>query len=191
MGFSALKKSLLVLTVTACPAAAMAEETTWFGQTADGSWMIGGSIATMQNAATGFSDANMIALRLGYQFSRAVAETGSSSIEFDFATSYDEGDIGINSDFALPGTWDADQLAIFFTYRTPGTVFFKGKIGAVQTEVKTNVANTTTSFRDTSFGYGAGLGYRAGDRGLIELEYVGVSGDNDVGTIGVTGAVLF
>lgn len=166
-------------------------ETTWFGHKAAGQWFVGAKAGTVQNGSSDFSDANNGGIILGYEFARAIAYRGRSSIELDLTTSFDDGDIGFDSDFGAKGDWDVDTIGIFFAYRTPGTVYFKGKLGGLHSEVTQNVGLIRDKDSDTSFAAGAALGLLVGDRGNIELEYTGTSGDNDLSIFSLGGFVRF
>ena len=166
------------------------EGTTWFGDTADGQWLAGIKYGSMTNDDPGFSDADAYTLVLGYQFARPIYEQGSASVEFEF-TDTDEANInnGINS-----GRWDATTLAAYIAYRTPGTVYFKGKIGLLHSDVKVEINEVDVSDgSDVAFGYGAGIGLRLGAEQNInlELEWVGASGEQDLSHVTIGGQYLF
>lgn len=167
---------------------------TFFGYEARGKWMVGVKGAIVQNSEADFGDATNVGLLFGYTFARPVGINGSASIEFEGTSNTDEGDIGPDSNFGpnVTGQWDVDTLALFFAYRTPGVVYFKGKLGGVQSKVEARLSNGTTASQDDfGFAYGAGLGVRLGNHGKIEAEYTGVSGDNDIGLISLGGILEF
>lgn len=167
-------------------------ETTWFGQKAAGQWFIGAKIANVDASETGFSDAKNAGIILGYEFAKPIAYRGRASLEFDYTTSYDDGSIRDNSRFGGPGDWDADMWSLFFAYRTPGTVYFKGKLGVMQSDVNISVVGEPRVDRtDTSFSAGLGLGLLLGNNGNLELEYTDDSGDNDLGIFSLGGFVRF
>ena len=169
-----------------------ADEPTWFGETADGEWFAGLRVAAAQSGENAFSDATNVGILLGYQFSRPVGFNGSSSIEFEFTTSASDGNVGGSSQFGVPGTWDVDTFAVYFAYRTPGTVYFKGKGGIIKSDVTVQLPTGTVSFDDASFSLGAGLGFRLlDDTANIELEFSGTSGDNDISLLSLGGTLLF
>ena len=150
------------------------EEGTFFGQDATGKWIVGIKGGVMENGAEGFGDANNAGVVLGYRFSRPIGGIGgSSSIEFEYTTSVDDGDVS-----GTGATWDVDTYALFFTYSTPGTVYFKGKLGGMTSDISTNVAGLDGSA--SGFAFGLGLGVKVGKKGKLELEYTGVTGDNDL-----------
>jgi hypothetical protein len=142
------------------------------------------------------SGCNVHALRLELSHiktSAPVGFNGSASVEFEGTTTTSEGDIGPASDFGpgATGQWDIDTMAIYFAYRTPGIVYFKGKLGGIASDVNANFTGGTLQQDDASFAYGAGLGVRLGQVGKIEVEYTGASGDNDIGLISVGGILEF
>jgi hypothetical protein len=175
--------------------AAYAEDTfTWFGQEATGNWLAGLKVTSMQNGRDGYDDASNLGLVLGYQFSREVGDGGSANIEFEFSSSFDDGSVAADKAFSVAGDWNADNIGLFFTYQSVGTVYFKGKLGLLKSEVNTTLVNGQTFAQDdTNFGYGAGIGIRLGeaDNFRLELEFLGSNSDNDLGSISLGGLYLF
>lgn len=177
------------LAFSAQPAAAQ-NGGTFFGHDASGKWMLGVKGANIVNEADGYEDASSYGIVVGYQFSRAVGGSGSASLEFEYMTS-DDGDINAGSQFGQVGEWDVDTFAVYMAYRTAGTVFFKGKLGALNSEIESRIAGQVISEDDVGFAFGAGLGVLLGDAGLVEVEYTGVTGDNDISLITLGGSLLF
>ena len=162
--------SLITLTI-ALPAFGD-EEGTFFGQDATGKWIVGIKGGVMENDTEGFGDATNAGVVLGYRFSRPIGGIGgSSSVEFEFTTSVDDGEVA-----GTGTTWDVDSYALFFTYSTPGKVYFKGKLGGMTTDMSSSGVSSSAS----GVGYGLGLGVRVGEKGKIEFEYTGVTGDNNL-----------
>ncbi len=168
-----------------------AEEATWFGQKAAGKWMVGLKGANVQNGRDGFDDASNAGLLLGYWFARPVGFNGTASIEFEGMTSTGDGDIDGTSNFGTAGRWDVDTYGLFFAYRTPGTVYFKGRLGGLHSEISNKFGTARTSTDDASLAGGAGLGVQVGEWGNIELEWTGDSGDNDLQMISLGGVLKF
>lgn len=166
-------------------------ETTWFGYKAAGQWFVGGKAGVVQNGRRDFGDANNAGIIFGYEFARGIAYRGRSSLEFDLTSSFDDGEIGSGSAFGARGEWDVDTFGVFFAYRTPGTVYFKGKLGALQSEVTTKVGPFRGKDSDTSIAGGAAFGVLVGENGNIELEWTGDSGDNDINMFSLGGFVRF
>lgn len=168
-----------------------ADEGTFFGQRAEGKWMIGVKVAIAQNGESGFDDGTNVGILLGYEFARPVGFDGKASIEFEGTTSTSDGDIEADSVFGTTGEWDLDTLAVYFAYRTPGTVFFKAKLGGIYSEVNTKVGGVSTETDDASFSWGAGLGVRIHERFNAELEFIDDTGDTDISLISLGGNLLF
>jgi hypothetical protein len=170
-----------------------ADDFTWFGQSADGNWIAGVKVDSIDHGRTGYSDARNMGLLFGYEFSRPVGLEGTSSIEIEFSDSFDEGDVSTDA-FGIGGDWQTENIGLYFTYRTPGNVYFKAKLGALRSDVTTELDNTpSVREQDTSFSYGAGLGLKLGDTGNfnVELEVTGTSGDNDLNLISLGGIYKF
>lgn len=169
-----------------------AEEATWFGQRATGKWMVGVKGGTVKHGNDDFDDANNSGILLGYEFSRPVGFNGTAAIEFEGTRSFDDGDIGPSSTVAAPGgRWDVDTYGLYFAYRTPGTVYFKGRLGGIQSDVTSKFAGSRISEDDASLSGSAGLGVKLGEWGTIELEWTGDSGDNDIQFISLGGILQF
>ena len=100
-------------------------------------------------------------LVLGYQFSRPVGDRGSSSIELELGFSGSE-DLGIDSEIGN-GEYDVQAAGIYFNYRSPGTVYFKGKIGLLDTNIDTKLASGAEfKSNDAALAFGLGAGVRLG-----------------------------
>lgn len=186
---------LTVLTATTALAqSGPREDGTFFGYEARGKWMVGIKAAKVQNSEADFGDATNVGFLFGYTFARPIGINGTAAIEFEGTGTASDGDIGPESNLAAAGTsgeWDVDTLAIFFAYRTPGVVYFKGKLGGMQSKVSAKLPGGNVDQDDFSFAYGAGLGVRLGTMGRIEAEYTGASGDNDIGLISLGGILEF
>lgn len=166
------------------------EGTTWFGDSADGQWLVGVKLGSINNDAPGFEDASLTTLVLGYQFSRQVGTDGTASLELEIGKS-DDADLNNG----LPGSeWEAETLGLFINYRTAGDVYFKVKLGLMSTDIEARTGRLATlDVSDTNFAYGAGFGVILGQRQNInlELDWTGSSGDNDVNLINLGGLVRF
>lgn len=173
---------------------ASADQFTWFGETADGNWLLGAKVESVGSGRRGYDDAANFGIIFGYEFSRPIGLEGTSSIEFEYTDSFDNGDVADDSLFGIGGDWQSENIAMFFTYRTPGNVYFKGKLGVLRSDLRTNLDGLEPETeQDTSFSYGAGLGLKLGQTGNfnLELEFVGSSGDNDLNMISVGGIYKF
>ncbi len=172
-----------LLTLTLAIPAFGDEEGTFFGQDATGKWIVGIKGGIMENDTEGFGDATNAGVVLGYRFSRPIGGIGgSSSVEFEFTTSVDDGDVS-----GTTTTWDVDTYALFFTYSTPGTVYFKGKLGGMTSDVSSSIPGLSGSA--SGLGYGVGFGVKVGQQGKIELEYTGVTGDNSLNFWSIGGLI--
>lgn len=164
---------------------------TWFGENASGKWMLGGKYAVVKNGIKGVDDANAAGLILGYHFARPVDFNGTASLEFEYLTTTSDGSFGADSEFGQAGEWDVDGWNIFFAYRTPGMVFFKAKLGGMQSDVTYANPGGDTKTSEFAFAWGAGLGVKLGDIFLAELEYTATTGDNELEFIGLNGILEF
>ncbi len=169
----------------------LAAEPTWFGQTADGSWLVGADFGAAQIGRTGHRDTGNAGVTVGYEFSRPIGFSGTSTIEFSATTSTTDGNIGFDSIYGATGNWDVDTQSLFFTYRTPGTVYFKGKLGGIQSSIRSRGTTFNIKEDDTSLGFGAGLGLRPWKNVTFEAEYAGASGSNDISLITIGAKIGF
>jgi opacity protein-like surface antigen len=160
-----------------------AAEPTWFGdKPAKGRWMIGLKTGLMKHEGTEIDDAVNSGFVFGYTFARPIGKGGTASVEFEFTDTTDDGDFGAASFVGQPGIWEINTKALYLTYRTAGTVFFKGKAGVVVGEGK---FKTPSGLGDVEFdhaqgAFGAGLGFRVTDNFTAEFEYTFSQGDNDI-----------
>jgi opacity protein-like surface antigen len=178
----------VLLMMTAMNASAQ-EGTTWFGDSADGQWLIGIKGGIIQNDDPSFSDADNIGLVLGYQFAREIGTNGSASVELEYS---ETDDATINA--STSGHWNTDSLGLFMNYRGPGTVYFKGKLGVMRTDVQATTGGVQLpKVSDTNFAYGLGLGVALGatQNFKIEADWTGTSGDNDLNLFSIGGLLFF
>lgn len=161
-------------------------QTTWFGEEANGQWLAGIKVGRSEPNYAGYNSVDTATVVVGYQFARPIGEGGTASVEFEMSTSNDD-ELGRNNDYDLNGHWDTQTKAAFMTYRSPGTVYWKGKVGVMNSNIRTALPLGVVEASDTNFAYGVGLGYRAGRyRDInIEGEWVGTSGDADIGMLNV------
>lgn len=177
------KKSLLAGCLLAVSSAGFADsQTTWFGEVADGEWLAGIKLGGAAPDIAGYDDAFTGTIVLGYQFSRPAGDRGRSSIEFEFSTS-DDADIapaGIRGS----GEYDIHTFGVFFNYRSPGTVYFKGKLGLLDSNIDSRFdSGENVKSNDASAALGLGFGVRLGgndSRTALEGEWVTTTGDNDI-----------
>ena len=167
-----------------------AGQTTWFGETADGNWMAGLKFGAAELDIEDYNRAKTTALVIGYQFSRPIGDNGSASIEMEIATS---DDAKIDSPFAQ-GDWKINSEAVYMNYRSPGTVYFKTKVGILHNQITQQFAFGDVVSDDTAFALGFGGGVRLGaadNRVNIEAEWVSASGDHDINYFSLGGVIEF
>ena len=163
--------------------------TNWFGDTADGQWLAGIKLGRVSHDSSRLDEVTNATLVLGYQFSRSIGDRGTASVELELGDTLDEGSIGGTS-----GEWDLGTVGVYMTYRSPGTVYWKGTIGIQRTDVGTgNFGSPAFDETDTNLAYGAGLGILLGPEQNVnlEVEWVHMSGDNDLNAINIGGHVRF
>lgn len=156
-------------------------QTTWFGEVAAGEWLAGIKLGAVDPDIPGYDETPMATLVLGYQFARPVGDRGSSSIELELGFSGSE-DLGVDSPYG-DGEYDVQAAGIFFNYRSPGTVYFKGKLGLLDMNIDT-ILLSGEEFKnnDANLAFGLGAGVRLGGddgRATLEAEWVSTSGDID------------
>jgi hypothetical protein len=161
---------------------ALAEKPSWFGDgPAQGQWLLGIKAGVMKNEGHAIEEANNTGVLVGYTFARPVGG-GSASVEAEFTSTSSDGDFTQDSFVGAPGSWQIDSKALYMSYRTSGTIYFKGKGGVViaDTKYKTNSTLSDVKQDEAAASFGAGMGVRVMDRANVELEYTGGFGDNDV-----------
>lgn len=157
----------------------------FFGKNAPGKWIIGVKVANIDPNIQDVQDADGIGIVLGYEFAKSIGGVGTSTFELEYIAG-DDADLGGGIEY------EADVLNAFFTYRSPGTLYYKLKAGLSYTEIDlATIGFTDDDFEDVSLAAGIGLGFRVRDYGVIELEYSQDSGDADLGIIGLNGLLEF
>ncbi len=167
------------------PVIAHAEKTTWFGEEASGTWMAGLKYGRQANGYEGFGEATASSIMLGYVFDRPVYRDGTGAIEFETTQTVDNGDI--TDQYGNPnGAWAHDSTSIFFAYRTPGTVYFKAKMGITVADRYVSLPSHPPAFHDQELdlSWGAGIGVHLGERANLEVEYTLPLGVNNSESIG-------
>ena len=166
------------------------EGTTWFGDTADGQWLAGIKYGQMTNDDPGFENADAWTLVLGYQFARTVGVDGSSSVELEFSDTLEASrNTGIAGD-----NWDARAYGLYLSYRTPGTIYFKGRVGILWSDIRTesnNIKLTSESEADVALGVGLGILLGATQNINLEIDYTQSGGDHDISLFNVGGSYRF
>lgn len=194
-------KSIAVLLVSlGISSNVIAQDGPFFGNEAKGKWIIGLKAANIDPNMPDTKDTSGVGIVLGYEFAKAVGR-GTSTFEIEYLTGDEEQISRVNELATIPGTgaaprlfgtYEADILNMFFTYRSPGDLYFKVKGGISYVDL--NVSPVTLldrDFEDVSLAAGIGLGYRVTDLGVIELEYSQDSGDADIGILGLNALLQF
>jgi len=150
-----------------------------------GKWVIGAKVANIDPNDENIRDSRGAGIVLGYEFDKEILG-GKSAFELEYISGEEE---DFNSGFI--GTYEADVLNAFFSYRTGGNVFFKIKGGLSYVDIETSVPFFDDDFEDVSLAVGVGVGYRFNDYGIIEIEYSQDSGDSDLGILGLNGLLTF
>lgn len=178
------------LSIALFSANTLAQETPdgpFFGKRAAGKWIIGVKAGKIDANNQNIDDADAFGVVLGYEFEKSIGNfDGKTSFEFEYFAGDETTIDGL-------GSYEANILNAFFTYRSAGTIYYKVKLGASYSEIDVDTPVSFTSFEsdDVSIAGGIGLGYRIGEHGQIELEYSQDSGTNDLGTYGVNALLLF
>jgi len=143
----------------------------WLGGTsvavASNPFYIGGKVASVDSAVTGFDNATNLGLLLGYDLDTSEI-VGTLSFEAEWTGTASRGAV------ATGGSWETDTLALFGVYRTPKMFYLKGKAGFLAQNLKTAGATAQRVITDehgTAFGVGAG--WRFDRLSGIEIEYTG------------------
>ena len=186
------KKTLLACCLLATSTISSADsETTWFGEVADGQWLAGIKVGAIVPDFDGYDDAATVAaVVVGYQFARPIGDRGTASIELELGTS-DTANI-TNSELGGSGDYDIHTAGLFFNYRSPGTVYFKGKLGIFDTNIDSRFdSGQNVKSNDASFALGLGFGVHVTESAMIEGEWVSSMGDNDINYYNLGANFLF
>ena len=108
-----------------------------------------------------FDDANSTGILMGYRF------TDDLAIEGGFTKS-SSANLNVQG---VSGTWDVDVFSIYMAYRTPGDVYFKGKIGVLNEDISASTSYGNFAGSDTGGSLGIGGGVKFAKNGTLELEY--------------------
>ena len=126
----------------------------FFGETANGQWLIGAKVASMNNRDDGLSQdsAQNAGVILGYEFARPVWK-GKAAFEFEYLPSISSGDVNSiftsnPSIYPAGGSWENPVYSGYVAYRTPGKLYFKGKVGLVASRFKITTIVTEQEFED-------------------------------------------
>lgn len=124
-----------------------------------------GKVGVMDADISGFDNAMNIGVTVGYDL-YTDPMGGIVSAEGELTTTISDGDV------TGGGDWDADTLAVFGTYRSAGDLYFKGKLGYLDQDIKQAGSTAAIPNADGSgFAYGLGGGWRMDRASSLELEY--------------------
>jgi hypothetical protein len=120
------------------------------------------------------------AFNFGLQFGGYVHQDpkiGSFAIEGEATITLSDGDVSLG---AIDGDWDVDVVAAYGVYRSPGEVYFKGKLGLAYEDVTVDYSGLgSASDDDFNISLGFGVGWNIPEQGSLELEYTIIEEDID------------
>lgn len=191
-----LPAMLVSLTATAATEFDQPNDGPFFGETANGQWLIGAKYVDMNNRDDGLGEeeARNAGIILGYEFNRPVWK-GKAAFEFQYLPSIEWGDVngaGSSNPSIYPqgGRWENPLYSGYVAYRTPGTVYGKAKVGIVASRFKIELRDgTVIQENKTQIGYGLGLGVHIGRHFDLELEYEGNQGKSQLYDFGINAIV--
>ena len=176
----------------------------FFGNEAKGKWLIGIKAGKIDNNAEDIDDSDAIGIVLGYEFAKPIGFGGTSTIELEYLSGDDTEVLGGLA------SYEAEMLNLFFTYRSPGTLYYKFKLGLSYSNVDATglfginrpPANDlggfnnipfvdVTSEEDVGLAGGIGLGVRIQDYGSIEIEHVSEASNNDLSLTTISALLRF
>ena len=151
---------ILLFSLTAAHA-----DTTWFGDgQAAGSFEIGVKTGKLLHDSKDVDSAKANTIVLGYTFARPMIGNGSVSVEFETTNTYDKGTFGSDSFMGTTGKWKDKTNALYLSYRTGGTVYFKGKAGVTDGDITyTPDPAGIPVYKKSRSEVSAGVGYCFGD----------------------------
>lgn len=138
-------------------------------------WYLGLKVGQMDADVSGFDEATNAGIYGGYTLHDD--SNGRFAIEGEYTRSIADGD--------LPGgEWDIETLAAYGAFRTAGPVFLKIKAGYLREDVSVSSGNFSVSGKDSGLSFGAGGGFRLGEKAAFELEYTVIEDDVNFFSIG-------
>ena len=152
-----------------------------FGYSADGKWIIGAKVANVDPNIAEVPDAEGVGIVLGYEFARPVGDGGSSTVELEYIQTDETAVSALDSLLGTSGTtYESDIVNLFFTYRSPGKLYFKvkGGLSYIDRSIKnapfgilTNSGEILVAGEEVALAAGIGIGFRIKEYGVIEVEY--------------------
>ena len=166
--------ALLAVTLGGSQIASAAEnEKTLFGKKAKGKWIIGVKLAKIDTNVEEIKDADGVGVVLAYEFDKLIGGSGTSTVEFEYIS-------GNQTDILGIADYDSDIANLFFTYRSPGILYYKAKLGLSYSTLEISAFGDSFDTDDVSIAGGIGLGYQIGDYGVVELEYSAGTGSQEL-----------
>jgi opacity protein-like surface antigen len=118
---------------------------------------------------------------LGFVFGKGLNEV--LSMEFEYTTTVSEDDDYLGGGASA----SADTLGLFLAAKTPGKVYFKGRVGYTRVEQEFSAFSDFPELEGSKniYGVAAGIGggIKVGKNGAVELEYMLFPTRDDVETI--------
>ena len=94
-------------------------------------------------------------------------ENNMLALEAEFTNSVNSGTIQ-----GLPNVnLDIQTVSLYGVFRSPGKVYFKGKIGVISETVTMSDGIITVEADESGTSLGAGVGFKVGSNNNIEIEY--------------------
>lgn len=131
----------------------------------------GAKAGPMQLDVPDADDPTNAGVAIGYEFGVALGDLG---FEGEFTTTVKDGKIGGMN-------LNIDTVGAYATYRSPGFIYFKGRVGYVGWDAAQTLGNSAD---DTSASYGLGLGFSLKVI-KFELEYTQIDDDIDFISLGI------
>ncbi|MCI0507263.1 MAG: porin family protein [Gammaproteobacteria bacterium] len=131
----------------------------------------GAKTGPVQPGLDGIEDPINAGVTIGYESGIAL---GALGFEGEFTTTVKEGEFGVQK-------LNIDTAGAYATYRSPGLLYLKGRVGYAGWDADFSVAGNTD---DTSTSYGLGLGVSL-KLIKIELEYTQIDDDIDFVSLGI------
>jgi len=112
---------------------------------------------------------------LGFAFGKGINEV--LAMEFIWNTTVTEDDTS-------SGNLSADTIGLYMVAKTPGRVYFKGRVGYIRSTLERDFSGDSFDHNSYGIAYGVGLGVKIAKGGAIELEYTLLPSIDDSGFVG-------
>jgi len=106
-----------------------------------------------------YDDAINGGLLIGAKF--IASSTHSFALEAEISQTVVKGDVGSEE-------WELDTFGIFAAFRAGGNLYFKGKLGMVDREIRSTSGSLND---DNEMAIGLGFGFQDGMMRMLEIEY--------------------